>query len=107
MQYWPLSSSLLLIEKKKISHILLSSCQNVLLSSACNILNFLHPHPPYWIPQLFQILSEMSSKNFEMCGEVSSLSLTPGASGTNPGISIWCHVSVTRYLQGQFKRRCL
>lgn len=28
--------------------------------------------------------------------------LTPGASGTNLRIGIWCHVSVTKYLQGQF-----
>lgn len=52
--------------KKEISHIFLSSCRNLLLSSACSILNFLHPCPPSWTPQLFQILSEMSSKNFEI-----------------------------------------
>lgn len=37
-------------KKKKVSHNLLSSCQNLLLSSACSILNFLHPHPPPELP---------------------------------------------------------
>lgn len=49
--------------KNNISHILLSSWQNHLLSSACSIPGFLQP----MFPQLFQILPEIGSKLFEIC----------------------------------------